>query len=100
MIPVGEDRIEVITAASKLRYTYTLDGELIGCENYSPASYSSFPDRGQSRRVPTSPWLLIFTDPLIAWGVGALGMMVLGTLEVRAKRLASATPPAVGRDDG
>lgn len=86
LLPASGDRIEVITARGDWRYTYTLGGDLITRLSYSPASYSSFPDQGERRLIPTRPWLWVFSSPFISWAVGALGMVVLIVLERKAKR--------------
>jgi hypothetical protein len=93
----GDDRIDVITARGSWRYTYTLGGDLIARVNYSPASYSSFPDRGERRVVPTPPWLWIISSPAVAWAVLFLGACVMIVLERKVKRPVAVQSAAASR---
>lgn len=94
LLPAGDDRIDVITARGTWRYTYSLSGELIARVNYAPASYTSFPDRGQRRVVPTLAWLWIFSSPFIAWAVTIAGGGILIALERKMKRRVGLERPA------
>ncbi|MBI3863458.1 MAG: hypothetical protein HY290_16325 [Planctomycetia bacterium] len=85
LLPAGDDRVEVITARRTLRHTYTLAGKLIESASYSPASYSSFPDRGEKVAVPTSLWLRSFSHPFYSWACGVVGMLILIVLERKAR---------------
>jgi YD repeat-containing protein len=81
----SNDRIEVITARGNWRYTYTLAGDLISRVNYLPATYSSFPDCGESQVTPTRSWLWVFTSPFISVAVSLMGGAVLSIAERRRK---------------
>ena len=72
-----DDRIHVITARGRWHYVFEIDGTLASKETYAPATYDSFPDNGKSIVVATAPWLWPFSNPLISWFVGAIGMGIL-----------------------
>ena len=70
-------RVEVLTARGEWRYVFELSGNLLSKEHYLSAAYSSFPKEGQSRFVPTAPWLWVFSNPIYSWLSAAAGIGLL-----------------------
>lgn len=67
--------IEVFTARGRRHYSFSQDGHLISSESYS-GGFESVPS-GESLVVPTSPFLWVFSSPLLSWSVGAIGLVGL-----------------------
>jgi len=70
-------RVEVLTARGEWRYVFELSGNLLSKEHHLSAAYSSFPKEGQSRFVPTAPWLWVFSNPIYSWLSAAAGIGLL-----------------------
>jgi len=72
-----KERIEVV--AEGRHYSYTENGDLISdkpLSRFASEIMHSFQGAGSSFLVPTSPFLLIFSSPLLCWAtmvVGAVG---------------------------
>lgn len=71
--PAADSRIEVFTARGHNRLVYTTDGSLISSEPYG--NYP--PEIGQTKFVPTRPWLWVFTSPFYSWLSIAAGLIIL-----------------------
>lgn len=80
------NRVEVITARGQWHYVFDLSGKLLSKETYTPASYSSFSNEGQSHVVPTAPWLWVFSSPLYSWLSAMVGMVLLIVTEKLSRK--------------
>jgi hypothetical protein len=67
--------IEAFTARGRHHYSFTQDGHLIASGSYSDGFWSL--PSGESRVVPTSPFLWVFSSPIASWGIGAIGLVGL-----------------------
>lgn len=75
MVPSGQDGIDVYTSRGTMYYSFNTNGVLVNASKYYDRI--SVPNRGMSFRVPTSPWLLVFTGPFISLFVAVLGNLLL-----------------------
>ena len=71
----NKEQIDIVTARGNWKYTFDINGKLLLKQSYLPATYNSFPKAGISAVVPTSIWLLPLTNPFIAWGMTAIGVI-------------------------
>jgi hypothetical protein len=69
--------VEVVTARGQWRYVFDFNGNLLNQENYSPATYSNFPESGEAYFIPTKPWLWVFSHPFLSWGTAVCGITLL-----------------------
>ena len=76
--------IEVITTHEDWHYVFDMEGHLISKDSYSYLPESYYPLSGKSEKlfVPTSLWLLSFSQPMFAWVAAAIGGAILLVLEM------------------
>ena len=77
LTPLADEQLIIYTARDSQKYTYSIEGELLAAENFHPGDYSSIEKTGIELKIPTSPLLLIFKNPFIAWVFMMAGMGVL-----------------------
>jgi hypothetical protein len=75
--------IEVFTERGEHHYSFAEDGRLIASTRRSSETYSLLP-KGQSAVVRTSPFLWMFSSPLLSWAVALIGFA--GTAILRKMR--------------
>lgn len=70
--------IDVFSARGSHQYSFTQDGKLLSIRNLPP-DFDFFSRRigSVSTVVPTSPFLWVFSNPFLLWGVAAIGMIGL-----------------------
>lgn len=73
----ANQQVGVVTARKNLKFVYDIEGNLLSRASYSPARYDAYPTVGVSLWVPTRFWLLPLSSPMIAWLMGASGMLGL-----------------------
>jgi len=83
----SQNHLEVATARGQMLYVFDREGHLLSKASYEPRSYSDFDNwRGTVVWIPTPFYLLPLTHPFIAWGVAALGMILLVAVTRQRRR--------------
>jgi hypothetical protein len=94
------NRIHIVTARTRMHYTYDLQGELLSSEIYpaTGSGYSSFPTGGRPYLVPTAAWLWVFTSPFYSWLTAAIGLgLFILNEKMKWKTPVGSVPGGAGR---